>query len=419
MKRIYTEAVVLLIAVAMIFSSVAIAANTRESNKMIAGKNKIISDNGIEKQVSFSNVFEDGFESYDDFLLDFPPWIQVDNDMGDTYGEETHDWVNEHEPQSFIIFNPPMTTPPWIDDPEVEPHSGDKYAACFSTVPPDTNDDWLITPKVTIGTGSFFKFWARSYTDQWGKERFRVGISTTDPDPSNFIILSTEPYIEAPVEWTEYSFDLANYEGQDAYLAINCVSADAFFLMVDDVSVTEEGGCDPSVDLEKYVWDEINQEWLDADTIDTALDAPICDDVTFKIVIHNTGDCPLFFINVSDHMHESLKYTGAYPEPDNHWFDDEAKEWRMYWFFPGPLNPDETIEIYVTAHVEGPECSTDYNWAHVGALCEHGIYVEDEDESWVHAYKKSKDLNMPFLQFLHNHPNIFPLLQKLLNTLGL
>jgi hypothetical protein len=418
MKRIYTEAVVLLIAVAMIFSSVAIAANTRESNKMIAGKNKIISDNGIEKQVSFSNVFEDGFESYDDFLFDFPPWIQVDNDMGDTYGEETHDWVNEHSPQSFIIFNPPMTTPPWVDDPEVEPHSGDKYAACFSTVPPDTNDDWLITPKVTIGTGSFFKFWARSYTDQWGKERFRVGISTTDPDPSNFIILSTEPYIEAPVEWTEYSFDLANYEGQDAYLAINCVSADAFFLMVDDVSVTEEGGCEPGIDVEKYVLD-LDGNWVDADTENEALDLPICHDGQFKIVITNTGECALINIVVKDIMHESLKYLSADPEPDN--VVNTPPDWVMDWMFPGPLAPGATIEIFVNFHVEGPECSVDYNHVLVEGFCEEcpGEIVNDEDWCWVHAYKKSKDLNMPFLQFLHNHPNMFPLLQKLLNTLGL
>ena len=418
MKKIFSEAVVLLIVIALFFSSIAIATNTRDTNNIITGKSKIISNAEIEKQVATSNVFEDGFESYTDFALDFPPWIQVDNDMGDTYGEETHDWPNEHSPQSFIIFNPSQTTPAWTGDPEVEPYSGEKYAACFSTVPPDTNDDWLITPKVPIQNGAFFKFWARSYTDQWGKERFRVGISTTDSDPSSFIILSTEPYLEAPVEWTEYSFDLANFVGQDAYLAINCVSADAFFLMVDDVSVTEEGGCEPGIDVEKYVLD-LDGNWVDADTENAALDLPICHDGQFKIVIKNTGECALINIVVKDIMHESLKYTGADPEPDN--VVNTPPEWVMDWMFPGPLAPGDTIEIYVNFHVEGPECSVDYNHVLVEGFCEEcpGDIVQDEDWCWVHAYKKSKDLNMPFLQFLQSHPNIFPLLQKLLKTLGL
>ena len=416
MKKILSEAVVLLIAFAMVFSTVAIAANTRDINEIITGENKIISE--MEPQISTFAVFEDGFESYDDFVLDFPPWIQVDVDMGSTYGEETHDWENEHAAQSFIVFNPSMTTPPWTGDPEVEPHSGDKYAACFSTVPPDTNDDWLITPKVLIDPGAFFKFWARSYTDQWGKERFRVGISTTDPDPASFTILSTEPYIEAPVEWTEYSFDLSNYEGQEAHLAINCVSADAFFLMVDDVEITGEAGCEPSIDIEKYVWDEENQDWIDADTMDEALDVPICNDATFKIVVKNTGNCPLFGVNISDHMHDSLKFISADPEPGDVWYDETNSEWRMWWFFPDEIfMPDETIEITVIAHVEGPKCSYDYNWVLVGAICEHGTYVEDEDTCWVHAYEKAKVFNSPILNFLQNHPNMFPLLQLLLQRL--
>jgi hypothetical protein len=311
-----------------------------------------------------------------------------------------------------------MTTPPWTGDPEVEPHSGDKYAACFSTVPPDTNDDWLMTPKVPIGPGAFFKFWARSYTDQWGKERFRVGISTTDPDPAVFTILTTEPYVEAPVEWTEYSFDLSNYEGQDAHLAINCVSADAFFLMVDDVSVTGESGCEPGIDVEKYVLD-LDGDWVDADTEDEALDLPICHDGQFKIVIKNTGECELINIIVKDIMHDSLKYLGADPEPDN--FDYTAPEYYMDWFIPGPLPPGGVIEIFINFHVEGPECSNDYNHVLVEGFCEEcpTEIVRDEDWCWVHAYKKSKSLENPFFRFLQSHPNMFPLLQKLLKQLGL
>jgi hypothetical protein len=177
--------------------------------------------------------------------------------------------------------------------------------------------------------------------------------------------------------------------------------------------------CDPSIDIEKYVWDEKNKDWVDADTMAEALDVPICENVKFQIVVHNNGICPLYYINISDHMHDSLKFISADPEPGDVWYDSTAEEWRMWWYFPGPLNPCNKIVINLTAHVEGPECSSDYNWVHVGALCEHGVYVEDEDECWVHAYKKSKEINRPFLQFLQNHPNLFPILRLLLQRLGL
>jgi hypothetical protein len=184
--------------------------------------------------------------------------------------------------------------------------------------------------------------------------------------------------------------------------------------------LTKEGsGCEPSIDLEKFVWDEETQEWVDADNMDEALDIPICKDATFKIVVTNTGDCPLFGVNVSDHMHDSLKYINADPEPGDVWYDDTNAEWRMWWFFPGPLMPGNSIEITVVAHVEGPKCSYDYNWALVGAVCEHGNYVEDEDTAWVHAYEKAREFNTPILNFLQSHPNMFPLLQIVLQRLGL
>ena len=181
-----------------------------------------------------------------------------------------------------------------------------------------------------------------------------------------------------------------------------------------------EEQCEPEIDIEKYVWDEKNQEWVDADTMDKALDVPICNDATFKIVIKNTGNCPLFGVNISDHMHDSLEFISADPEPGDIWYDETNSEWRMWWFFPDEiLMPGETIVITVIAHVEGPKCSYDYNWVLVGAICEHGTYVEDEDTCWVHAYEKTKEFNTPILNFLQNHPNMFPLLQLLLQRLGL
>jgi hypothetical protein len=203
-----------------------------------------------------------------------------------------------------------------------------------------------------------------------------------------------------------------NFNGQQNWVPIDPEDNLAFELTA--------GGepCEPGIDVEKYVLG-LDGKWVDADTEDTALDLPICHDGQFKIVIKNTGDCALINIVVKDIMHESLKYTGADPEPDS--VTHTEPEWVMEWMLPGPLAAGDSIIIFVNFHVEGPECSVDYNHVLVEGFCEEcpGIVVNDEDWCWVHAYKKSKDLNMPFLQFLQSYPNLFPILQKLLKTLGL
>ncbi|OFY52099.1 MAG: hypothetical protein A2W85_11775 [Bacteroidetes bacterium GWF2_41_31] len=181
-----------------------------------------------------SQGFSDDFETYENFVIDFAPWVNLDVDGSPTYGMTGIDWPNVYSEQSFIIFNPSQTTPAVTD---IIPHSGDKLAACFAaTAPP--NNDWLITPEVNIADGFMLKFWAKSYTDEYGLERFKVGVSTTGLNPSDFTIISAGSYVEAPVaDWAEFSYDLSAYAGQNVYVGIQCVSNDAFILLVDDVTI--------------------------------------------------------------------------------------------------------------------------------------------------------------------------------------
>jgi subtilisin family serine protease len=182
----------------------------------------------------FSPILDDGFENYSDFALSFGNFIQHDIDGSATYSIINTTFPNQEYTGSFIIFNPSNTDPPlggsWA------PFEGQKYAACFSaTTPP--NNDWLITPKITVLPDEQFSFWAKSVTDQYGLERFRVGVSTTGTQPGDFIIISSGTYIEAPNTWTNFIYSLADYEGQEIYLAINCVSHDAFAFLVDKIEI--------------------------------------------------------------------------------------------------------------------------------------------------------------------------------------
>ncbi|PKN79592.1 MAG: hypothetical protein CVU48_04890 [Candidatus Cloacimonetes bacterium HGW-Cloacimonetes-1] len=173
--------------------------------------------------------FTDGFETYADFSLTMDPWTLVDVDLSTTYGFTGITFPNSGVAMSYIVFNPNTTVPATTG---AETHGGDKYAACFaSTTPP--NNDWLITPQ--MAANGVFKFWARSFVADYGLERFKVGVSTTGTAPANFTIISGATYVQAPITWTEYTYDLAAYAGQQIRVGIQCLSNDAFIFMLDDV----------------------------------------------------------------------------------------------------------------------------------------------------------------------------------------
>ncbi len=183
---------------------------------------------------------EEDFEGYDDFTLDFSPWTTEDIDGSETFTIQDHTFPNNGLPMAYIVFNPSGVTPSMGSDEAIRPHSGSKFAACFaSTTPP--NDDWIITPAIALASNSSLSFWVKSYTEQYGLERYKVGVSTTDNNPSSFTIISGDGYLEAPsAAWQEKQFDLSAYDGMEVYIGIQCVSNDAFIFMLDDLTVNSE-----------------------------------------------------------------------------------------------------------------------------------------------------------------------------------
>ncbi|HOH97683.1 MAG TPA: choice-of-anchor J domain-containing protein [Candidatus Cloacimonadota bacterium] len=177
--------------------------------------------------------FTDDFESYANFATTFAPWTLVDVDQSTTYGFTGITFPNSGTAMSYIVFNPSATTPAVTG---ADAHSGAKYAACFASTSA-VNNDWMISPLITPQAGDFLSFWARSYVSTYGLERFKVGISTGGTAPANFTIISGANYVQAPVAWTQYTYDLSAYVGQSIRFAIQCLSDDAFIFFVDDVAV--------------------------------------------------------------------------------------------------------------------------------------------------------------------------------------
>jgi PKD repeat protein len=176
----------------------------------------------------------DDFESYPVFSLAFGPWKQVDRDGAKTFGSQNNTWENQGYVGSFMVFDFSKTTPPMIENWQAP--SGKNILTCWGA-DGKANDDWLISPKVTVKDGDFLNFAAASVTEKYGLERIKVGISTTGNDPDDFTIISDGEYIELPIKWTQYSFDLADYVGKDIYFTINVVSNNAWVALFDDINV--------------------------------------------------------------------------------------------------------------------------------------------------------------------------------------
>jgi hypothetical protein len=186
-------------------------------------------------------LWGDNFEDHEDFTINLGNWIQHDLDGEGTYGISNVEFENAGSPMSYMVFNPNTTTPPITD---MNAYEGDKFLASFASSA-GTNDDWIVSPLLTVGTTTVVSFYARSYTDEYGLEKFRVKMSLGGDQPSDFqySLHQGVDYLEAPTQWTPYYFNLSDLVGTNIRIAIQCVSNDAFVFMVDDFRIdsTEDG----------------------------------------------------------------------------------------------------------------------------------------------------------------------------------
>ncbi|MBP7310207.1 MAG: T9SS type A sorting domain-containing protein [Candidatus Cloacimonetes bacterium] len=228
--------------------------------------------------------FTDDFEAYPDFNLTFAPWTLLDVDQSATYGIQDVSFPNSESPMAYIIFNPAATTPAITS---IQAHSGAKMAASFASVTPP-NNDWMVTPRVHLGTNSAVKFWARSHTAQYGLERFRVGVSLLPSVvPQGFQYVSGTEFVEAPTTWTEYTYDLSTYDNQNVYIGIRCVSNDAFVFYVDDFAIHSNGGSDGEDQLAPVAFTELKGNYPNPFNPETTISYSVKENLPVNIEIYN------------------------------------------------------------------------------------------------------------------------------------
>jgi uncharacterized surface protein with fasciclin (FAS1) repeats len=185
----------------------------------------------------------ENWQEYDDFTTNVTPWIVHHINTDVTWGSEGFDFPGEGESFAWMVFNPSATEP--AVDGDHPPVDGDKYLVAVQSQTPN-DDKWLVTPEVSFDETSVFSFSAKSITDAYGLERIRILVSTTGSETADFTQISDGDYIEVPIDWTYYEFPLSGFAGETGHIAIQYVSEDAFFFMLDaitldaDVAPTED-----------------------------------------------------------------------------------------------------------------------------------------------------------------------------------
>lgn len=187
-------------------------------------------------------AFFDNFDSYEPFALTFGEWTGIDGDLK-AAAPLVGSYPNRGGMQYAQIINPMTVTPTWwYDYPILRPYSGQQYVGFIRTSSGEANDDWLISPAITVGTDNVVSFKARA-ADQY-EERFMVYITEKldNPGTADFKRIDKGNYETVDHRaWHDCSYDLSEYAGRQVKIAIRYISCynihRSFMLMVDDFYV--------------------------------------------------------------------------------------------------------------------------------------------------------------------------------------
>lgn len=108
-----------------------------------------------------------------------------------------------------------------------------------------SNQDYLISPKITLTGNQQLKFWTRAHSTAEPDE-ISIKVSTSGNAISNFTSTALASTSIATTTYAEYTVNLSAYSG-DVYIAFvrESTPADGWYLYVDDVTVEDLPSCVP------------------------------------------------------------------------------------------------------------------------------------------------------------------------------
>ncbi len=184
---------------------------------------------------------DDLFVTFEEILVEstfptvFSPynWITTDVDGGTVWGDFSEFGVTGAT-NAFSCYSHSLAESTYA------PYAGDKCGFAMTNNPGagngSFNNDWFISPQITLGTGSSFSVYVRSTNATWGQEKYKIAVSTTNNSPASFTVLGT--VAQAPAAWTQVTKSLSAYDGQQIYIAVNYVGEDTFAFMIDNLQVS-------------------------------------------------------------------------------------------------------------------------------------------------------------------------------------
>ncbi|MGE8555079.1 MAG: choice-of-anchor J domain-containing protein [Chryseobacterium jejuense] len=211
-------------------------------------------------------LLDESFETYPNFIITgIGNWLTLDLDGANTYygggavvGGETDpswspNWLNSSSPKAFQIFNPSATNATnnlavntGVDEEirDFTPHTGQKYAAAWAAST-GANNDWLVTPAITLGTSSnTLTFWVKALSSDYS-EQYKVGVYTGTGNPttgSSFTTISVPATLSATyASWQLITLNLDAYAGQTIRVGFNYTASNKYMLLLDDVKITTSG----------------------------------------------------------------------------------------------------------------------------------------------------------------------------------
>lgn len=209
------------------------ALKAETTHDIISGKNDIHFSWNKEEPVFF-----DDFEGHEAWAVNFGEWTGIDGDQLAS-AALMGNYPNRGGLQYAQIINPLKVDPVWwYEFPVLRPFGGQQYVGFIRSDSGEANDDWLISPMVTIGNENVVSFMAKA-GDRWA-ERFEVCITTVEnPTAQDFTVISSGNYETVTYEeWVKKEYDLSEYAGQKVRIAIHYMSDTnrygAFMMMVDD-----------------------------------------------------------------------------------------------------------------------------------------------------------------------------------------
>lgn len=110
----------------------------------------------------------------------------------------------------------------------------------------DSQDGWLVTPKISVPEEGFFylSFWSYvGESEYYDKNSVLISTGSGNPNDDDFVEVWTVS--EVSESWGQHFIDIEEFAGQDIYIAFRYEGEYAHFWAIDDVSLGEEIDVEP------------------------------------------------------------------------------------------------------------------------------------------------------------------------------